>query len=61
MECYEEIFNYAHFLIIGYMVRSKEIYCDFDDDFTHIYITLEKDCEIKEFLSLAIEVIQIMK
>lgn len=61
MECYEEMFNYAHSLINGYMVRSKEIYCVFDDDFTHLLITLEKGGEIKEFFSLAIEVIQIMK
>ncbi|MDX9691926.1 MAG: hypothetical protein RBT45_05660 [Acholeplasmataceae bacterium] len=61
MQCYEEMFNYAHSLINGYMVRSKEIYCVFDDDFTHLLITLEKDGKIKEFSSLAIEVIQIMK
>lgn len=61
MECYAEMFNYAHSLIKGYMVRSKEIYCVFDDDFTHLLITLEKDGEIKEFCSLAIEVIQLMK
>lgn len=55
------MFNYAHSMIKGYMVRSKRKHCVFDDDFTHLIINLEKDGKIKEFFRLAIEVIQIMK
>jgi hypothetical protein len=61
MECYEEMFNYAHSLINGYMVRSKEIYCVFNDNFTNMLNILEKDGDIKEFCILAKEVIQIMR
>lgn len=61
MECYEEMFNYAHSLINGYMVRSKEIYCVFDDDFMNILNTFDKDGDIKEFCVLAKQTLQIMK
>ncbi|PKK92381.1 MAG: hypothetical protein CVV61_06635 [Tenericutes bacterium HGW-Tenericutes-6] len=40
----DNLYNYKHDLIkCYYMVPSKEIYCVFDDDFTHLPITLEKD------------------